>query len=332
MGLTKQEEKSLKLIQSFEISEDAPRFPISPLIKLEVREFSNVFVKDESHNLTGTHKDRMAWEIVSVYKSILLSKKEGLYTGRLPFFSIISAGSAAYAIQNQLKKFELPSLKVLLDSSTDKELIRRLEEIGCEIYLTSLGKKPLTSEDILELTKNKDGLDITSNKALDPSLRFYDRLSYEVLNENPDYVFVPYGTGQLYENLLNVNRIVISGNNIDPVFKGNPKKLAKCNFIGATTNSVNSKATKLYAPFRPFTVSSNEWVKLYHMKGFCGKDSQILEFNDEYLGKAIKLFSNNSLNAEPSAVAGLALMLQIKDKIPKNSKIIVISTGKSRHN
>ena len=60
-----------------EFPPDKPKFPATPTFQIEVPGFSNVWLKDESHNPTGTHKDRMAWEMVVTYKDILLSKKNG---------------------------------------------------------------------------------------------------------------------------------------------------------------------------------------------------------------------------------------------------------------
>ncbi|MDP2669942.1 MAG: hypothetical protein Q8O99_02915 [bacterium] len=52
-----------------------PKFPATPTYQITVPGFSNVRLKDESHNPTGTHKDRMAWEIVVTYKDFLMAKK-----------------------------------------------------------------------------------------------------------------------------------------------------------------------------------------------------------------------------------------------------------------
>ena len=96
-----------------EFPADDPKFPATPTVRIEVPGFSNVLLKDESKNPTGTHKDRMAWEIVVTYRDFLLAKERGQIKGPLPAMSIISSGSAAFAIQTQLKKYGLPNLKVL---------------------------------------------------------------------------------------------------------------------------------------------------------------------------------------------------------------------------
>lgn len=99
-----------------EFPPDKPKFPATPIFKIEVPGFENVWIKDESVNPTGTHKDRMAWEMVVTYRNFLLAKEQGQTKGPLPQFSIISSGSAAIAIQALFKKYRLPPLKVLVDS------------------------------------------------------------------------------------------------------------------------------------------------------------------------------------------------------------------------
>ena len=91
-----------------------------------------------------------------------------------------------------------------MDSSADPKIVSSLEKIGCNVFLENLGRKRFTWEDILKLTNNENGFDITSNEAYDPTVRFYDWLSYEIINNDADFIFVPFGTGQLYENIMNV--------------------------------------------------------------------------------------------------------------------------------
>src|ERR1700722_19113512 len=106
MSLTVKEDQILKSIVVAsendplkpEFPADDPKFPATPTYQINVPGFSNVWLKDESLNPTGTHKDRMAWEIVVTYRDFLLAKKNGQTSGPLPAMSIISSGSAAIAI------------------------------------------------------------------------------------------------------------------------------------------------------------------------------------------------------------------------------------------
>jgi hypothetical protein len=313
-----------------EFPSDDPKFPATPTYKIEVQGFSDVWLKDESYNPTGTHKDRMAWEIVVTYKDFLMAKKRGQTHGPLPPMSIISSGSAAVAIQTQLRRYKLPDLKVLVDINMSDANLSRLKQIGCEIYKTDLSRKPLNWKEILELTRNLDGFDITSSEALDPTTRFYDWLSYEIINSSPDYCFIPFGTGNLFENVLNINKKEVSSQKHDPRFSGDVNRLRNCNFMAAATNNSHSKADKLYSPHLPFVHYDEQWMRLYRYAGFCGPESNVYLIEEEYLDKALDLARSAGVNCEPSGIAGLALLLQLKGSMPKDKKILIVSTGCSK--
>lgn len=311
-----------------EFPADDPKFPATPTYKIEVPGFSDVWLKDESKNPTGTHKDRMAWEIIVTYRDMLIAKKNGQLKGPLPHMSIISSGSAAFAIQSQLRKYHLPDLKVLIDVKTDKEVVKKLKKIGCRIYKTNLAPKPFSWREIIALTKNPKGHDITSGEALDPTTRFYDWLSYEIINQSPDYCFIPFGTGNLYENILNINKKEVTTKNHDPRFSGDMEVLKTCSFLGVTTNDPESKADKLYSPHLPFTHYDEQWIKMYRSAGYCGEKSNVYVLKETFLEQAMKIARAQHIDCEPSGIAGLALMLQLKNKLPKDKKMLIINTGK----
>ena len=340
MGLSSQDEKVLRSIvvasennpNKPEFPPDNPKFPATPTYKIKVKGFTNVWLKDESYNPTGTHKDRLAWEIVVTYRDFLIAKKRGQIEGQLPQMSIISSGSAAIAIQAMLRKYNLPNLKVLVDKNLEREKLELLKQLGCEIHKTNLNKKELNWKDILRLTFNKNGFDITSSEALDPTTRFYDWMSYEILNNNPNYIFIPFGTGNLYENVLNINKKEMSSKSHDPRFKGNVNILRKCNFMGATTNNPKSKAAeKLYSPHLPFAHFDEQWIRLYKYGAYCGSESDVYVIHEQFLDEALWLTKNQEIQCEPSGIAGLALMLQLKNKLPKNKKMLIVSTGKCKY-
>ena len=338
MALTTEEEKILKSISipsendptKPEFPPDNPHWPSTPTKKINVSGFSDVYIKDESVNPTGTHKDRMAWEMVATYRQLLLAKNIGRIK-KLPQMSVISSGSAANAIQHMLKKYGLPNLKVLVDYKMGEEIKDALRKIGCEIYQTDLSKRVLYTDDILKLTDNVDGIDITSDDSLGPYDIFYDWMSYEILNQNPNYVFVPYGTGHLYENIVNTAVKEITKSFHDKRFKGTVEIIRQCNFIGATTNNPNTKADKLYSPHLPFIHFDTRWIKLAISKGYIGPESSVYTVQEHYFDEAMKIVSGNQINCEPSGIAGLALMLQMKDKIPKNKKMLIVNTGKTKY-
>lgn len=339
MPLSLEEEKILQSIvvasendpKNPEFPPESPKFPATPTYEIDVPNFDHVFLKDESHNPTGTHKDRMAWEMIVTYRDFLLAKKRGqVFFGKLPSLSIISSGSAAFAIQSRLREYHLPDLKVLVDVNLDQNVYKSMERIGCDIYETDLSRKPFDWREILALTQNTTGFDITSSEALDPTTRFYDWLSYEIINSSPEYCFVPFGTGNLYENILNVTKREVFSQNHDPRFSGDLNVLRNCNFLGATSNNPKSKADKLYSPHLPFVHYDEQWIRLYRYAGFCGPDSNVYLLRERFLDEAMELAEKNNVKAEYSGLGGLALLLQMKGKIPKNKKILVVSTGRTK--
>jgi hypothetical protein len=155
-------------------------------------------------------------------------------------------------------------------------------------------------------------------------------MSFEIFNEGADYVFIPYGTGNLYENIVNI--AVKEAKSLflhDKRLKINPKQIRSCSFIGATTNNPGTKADKLYSPHRPFVHFDTRWIKLAIQKGYIGADSNVSIVQEVYLDRAMEIAQDNKVVCEPSGIAGLALMLQMKDKLPKNQKMLVVNTGKT---
>ena len=308
-----------------------PKFPATPTYKIKVPGFLNVWLKDESHNPTGTHKDRMAWEMVVTYRDFVLAKKEGVVNEKLPPMSIITSGSAGVAIQAMLHRFGLPDLKVLVDIDLPENVVHALERAGCEVYKADLSRKPLNWKEILELTDNPYGIDVTSNEALDPLTRYYDWTSYEIINQSPDFCFIPFGTGNLYENVLKVNKREVLSATHDPRFSGDVKSLRNCSFIGATINDPKSKADKLYAPHRPFTIFDEQWLRVYLLSGACGQHSNVHILQEKYLDQAIVIAEENKVECEPSGIAGLGMLLQLRERIPKDAKILIVNTGKTKY-
>lgn len=336
--LTKKEAQSLRSIvipsendpRKPEFPPEKPCYPATPTYRIKVPGFSNVWLKDESINPTGTHKDRIAWEVVVTYRQILKNKKHSSWIKKLPGLSILSSGPAAVAIQFRLRQYRLPNLRVLLDNKTPPATVQTLKKLGCHVFLYPLKQELLTWSKILQLTNNPNGFDITSNTAFDPTVRFYDWMSYEILASRADYIFIPYGTGQLFENILNIARREGGSKLHDPRFQSTPGILAKCNFLGATTVDYNSLADKLFAYHLPFSFSNEQWTNYCCYSGFCGKDSGVYVFDEEHLKMAMAVAKHLGIDAEPSGLAGLALMLQLKSALPKNKKYLIVSTGRCK--
>lgn len=158
---------------------------------------------------------------------------------------------------------------------------------------------------------------------------YYDWLSYEVLNENPTYCFVPFGTGDLFINILIIverefnNRIYRH----DPRFQGDIQKIAQCNFMGATTRDANSRMDKLFSYYLPSLDDYQFYINSLIQNDRIGNLSGILDVDESFVEEALEIIRDHSVRCEPSGVAGLALLLQMRDELPRDEKMLIINTG-----
>lgn len=299
-----------------------PKFPASQTYQINLPGFTNVWLKDESTNPSGTHKSRMAWEVVIKAKRYHIKE-----------ISLISSGSAAVAIQYFFNLYGITTvLKVLVDHHMKPEIKKHLIDIGCKVYETDLSKKPLTGKEIKELTENTTGIDITYREVLDRyNDNYYDWLSYEVINENPDYCFIPFGTGDLFVNILIIaerefnNRIFKH----DPRFKGDITTVSRCSFIGATTHSPSTRLDKLFSYYLPSLKDYNDYLASLIANDRIGHASGILDVEEEYIEEALNIAQSQHIKCEPSGIAGLALLLQNKNDTPPGAKILIVNTGRT---
>jgi hypothetical protein len=297
-----------------------PKFPASNTFRINVPGFTNVWLKDESTNPTGTHKARMAWEVLIKAKRYNIKE-----------VSIISSGSAAAAIQHFFNLYKVNTkLKVLMDYRISEDIKESLRKVGCEVFETDLSKKSFTGTEIKELTNNKEGIDITYREILDRfNDNYYDWLSYEVLNENPSYCFVPFGTGDLFINILIIverefnNRIYRH----DPRFLGDIQKISQCNFMGATTRDANSRMDKLFSYYLPSLDDYQFYINSLIQNNRIGHLSGILDVDENFIEEALDIIRNHKVRCEPSGIAGLALLLQMKDELPRDEKMLIVNTG-----
>ncbi len=312
-----------------------PQFPASNTYRIEVPGFSNVWLKDESTNPTGTHKDRLAWEVVIKYKSLIegLKYKEQELP---PQMSMISSGSAAIAIQHLFNLFNIPAkLKVLVDHHLNPKIKDDIVKIGCELYECDLSEKLLTSDNIKELTDNRSGIDITYREVLDPaSDNYYDWLSYEIIREKPDYCFIPFGTGDLFINVLNIVKAEYFNSFVskhDPRFLSDISILKQCHFLGASSNDPNTRLDKLFSYYLPSVNAFNKYINELKTEYLCvGNNTNYYFVDEKYVGEAMAIADSQGIKYEPSGIAGLALLLQKKDEIQADAKILIVNTGKTK--
>lgn len=295
--------------------------------KIGFGEFTNIWLKDESGNPNGTHKDRLATSVLDLYFKCLYAR--GLEENQsvdLPQFSLISAGNAAVSIGTILKENGLPMLKVLVDENMDKPRIDHLTSSGCQVFKANLFRKPFSIEDILELTENPFGIDLTSYSNLFEINNAYESLANMILTKKPDVIISPYGTGGLFSAICNA--IWDQFEKMMGERKSNPENnnhFSPYSVIGVTSFK-NSRADKIHSSFSPFDNNGHR-VSFYKSVGVLANDSAISCIEDLFIDKALEVLTAHNINAEPSGAAALAYLIKYKDRFDKNKRYVIINTG-----
>ena len=62
--------------------------------------------------------------------------------------------------------------------------------------------------------------------------------------------------------------------------------------------------------------------------GYIGESSGVSIINEEHLEDAYDLAEQLGINCEYSGIAGLAYLLQNKNSLPKNKRILIVNTGR----
>lgn len=312
-----------------------PTFPVD----LSSVGYGLVFVKNEADresNPTQTIKDRVAWELTTLFRDyargLYLKKREGLLNGNIgslvvPRLSYVTAGNVGRAVSNMFQLYELPPMKLLVDASISPEKLEILKGLHADIYRANLSKESLTAEEIKRLTNNERGIDITSVASIEPQAIFYDWHVHEAFNEMPNGVYVPYGSGRLMENYLTWQ--MRNARERDPRLRIPIARLLDISVLGAEPEKRNSVADKLTKAYNPFVTFGYQDILALGTLAFTGRNTGIYKVPEERIKQAHELLSRYC-ETEPSASAGLALYLQRFDegKVRPLDKILVVNTGK----
>ena len=315
-----------------------PEWQPTPVVPFDLRPegYGLVYIKDESDqksNPTRTIKDRAAWELATLHRdyarSLQLKNRSltSISSLRVPRVTYITAGNMGRALANMFEKYHLPPIKLLVDASIPPERLARLQSLHADIYCTDLKNKVLVPEEIKRLTNNKHGIDLTSVIMIEPQAVLYDWHVHEVFNENPDEIFVPYGSGRLFENYL--THQMRNARARDPRFSVSNGRVANLSILGAEPRKQDSIADKLTKSCNPFVLLEDQDIAALGAFVFTGKNTGVYKVAEENIEQAYHLLSKQC-PTEPSGAAGLALYLQRFEEglINPQHKILVVNTGK----
>ena len=318
-------------------------WPETPTIiaNLESYGYGIVMIKDESKNPTETAKDRPAWEYAKLFRdfsrNLYLRKRAGELDGNIsgiliPQLSIITAGNAGIALARRFKQHWLPPPNLLVDRAAPQSIYDGLKGEYANVFAVDISARALTSEDIKQLTNNQGGIDITSLNIAQPQIEFYDWFAHEVFNKSPTHIFAPYGSGNLYENLLTWQEITArnaAARKRDRRLKVDPEKVVAMSILGSEPDNVMSSAAALTKSFAPFTLYHENDIKGARAFEFSGLLTGIYQVNEARITEAHELMSR-FCKTGPSGSAGMALYMQMFDNVAvkDNDRPLIVNTGK----
>ncbi|MEQ1849361.1 MAG: PLP-dependent lyase/thiolase [Candidatus Peribacteraceae bacterium] len=143
------------------------------------------FIKDESDNPTGTHKDRRSRKILDTY------------LGHTEALGIITAGNAGASLALTIRGTRL-QLLCILDDKVPIATENTLREMGAHVTRRSLREKEITSDHVVQITRAMTGkeqaIDVTNGQS-----DAYRSIVQEILDDGvvPDTIVCPVGSGEL---------------------------------------------------------------------------------------------------------------------------------------
>ncbi|HEX8443491.1 MAG TPA: PLP-dependent lyase/thiolase [Allosphingosinicella sp.] len=310
-----------------EFPPSCPRFPATHTVQITI-EGRTILIKDESYNPSASHKDRWAWEMITAYKKridqALMHEANSLAIQR---YSMISTGSAAIALQSMLRVRQLPDLHVLMNDARRQPAVEdRLRSIGARVFHGDLETKFYTDEMVLTATDNGDGIDVTPRDAAAASAySYYDWLSYEIINKEPRHIFVPFGSGGLFSNIVSIIHAEVNGKR-DPRLQSQ-KDLMGITVYGATTDNPRTRLDMLYAKYRPTLPGVEALIAECIKAGSIGPRSKVYnDLEDVEAERAMAKARAEGIRTGTSGAAGLALFLRLASSI-RTDEPLVVNTG-----
>lgn len=341
----------------------------TPIYKLDLRDIGlgkNVLIKDEGdirHNPTGTHKDRLARLRVEAHMQEVRRQRErkpevSIESLLIPRDSTITMGNMGRALANAFEQTGQAPAKLLLDVNTSPKILDELRGSWADIYLTDLSKKALSSEEILTATENPHGKDLTDaygDEFILEWARYYRELAEDVIKKEPQFIYTPFGTGMLFNNIVDrvaekidalnsgiayeKDRFTTGLGLVDSAaktfnYKSEQDMLRDMRVRAAGAKEYPSKADKLATAHSPFM--GGHAANLEYHKHFFNmhKGTGIVDLTEAELSKGWSTMTDIRkrifLNSEPSAASGLALYIKDLQEgvVSRDTKVLIVNTGK----
>lgn len=304
----------------------------SPLIRSEkladLFNLPNLLIKDESCLPYGTHKDRRSEVIINVALEEKVDK-----------IVCLTAGNAGYSLSRYAARAGIDYTSLVFPWVT-QERKATLNEWGHVITIDgSRYNGILRPRDFVEIVREYDKYErrktwqhiwAVTNSFEPISLVAYKELFYEIAAEEPDYVVVPCGSGDILigiwlgiQELGAKTKIIAVGPKGEHPLREALKKKKDELMLNQYTES--SKAEKLTTPFTAALPILSQI--------FGNTANRYLEVDNNELERTYKLLKEVGIRAEYSAAAAFAAFIgRERPDVSRNAKVVIVNTGKGLEN
>jgi len=244
-------------------------------------------------------------------------------TVAVPRISLVLEDERGAVLAEYFRKHNLPAPKFIIGSDADQATIDRLSHARAEIFQIDLGKKKLTSSEILKLTNNVKGVDVTQALAAESENFSYDDFVHEILNVKPERVYMPMDSGRLRDSFLYWQGQVVSNeehHRADRRFRASLLSTIRLHVCAGQTESDDLHAIK---PFINFSARDIKSIKEFHDTG---SHSGTRAVDEGVLDRAVEILEKHGFDGKRSGAAGLALYMMDVERgdLGKNERVMVV--------
>lgn len=278
---------------------------------------SNLFIKDDTGNPTGSYKDRASWLVAA------MARKWGIKD-----ITVASTGNAASSMAGVGAAAGL-NVTIFVPENVPKAKLIQSLQYGAKVILV---KGSYDNAFQLSMKYKGSGNSLNRNTGFNPMTIEGKKTSafelYHQLKHSPDYIFIPTGDAVVLSGILKGFKDLKKLDMIDKF----PKIIAvQAEHSDALTRALENgdfgdpiEANTL-ADSISVDVPANGYYALKELKetgGVCVRvsDKEILEAQHQ-------LSSTTGLFVEPSSAASLAGLIKMKNNIPTDATSVLMATG-----
>ncbi|MBU0711331.1 threonine synthase [bacterium] len=278
--------------------------------------FPDLFIKDDTHNLTGSLKDRASYLVAA------FAKRENVKA-----ITLASTGNAASSMAGIGAAAGLDITIFLPETAPKAKLVQSLQ-YGARVipvagtYDNAFDLSLEYSHKYKILSRNTAYNPLTIEGKKTVSLEIYHQLE-----RVPDYLFVPTGDGVILGGVYKGFRDLMQLGIIDRIPTVIAVQAEGSNAIARAFESGSFTAIDAHTVADSISVGipRNGYYALKQLKQYNGK---CVTVTDEAILVAQKeLSANAGLFAEPAAAASYAGFLKMKDEIENDATVVLLVTG-----